>query len=395
MNASGTRRAASVDMTLGPDPGMIPGVSAHIWNFSPGPAVLPGPVLEEARERIRELDGSGMSVLEVSHRSPWFDAILADAERGIRELLAVPDDGHVLFLQGGASLQFAMAAMNLFRDDRGPAAFLVTGSWASKAREEARRLGPVHVVWDGASTGYDRIPDPVALSFPSDAAFVHLTSNETIEGVQWRREPEVPAGVPLVCDMSSDLLSRPVDLSRYGLVYAGAQKNAGPAGVTIVIVRDAVLERIPDGLAAMLDYRTHVRSGSRYNTPPVFAISVVASVVRWLRDDIGGLDAIAVRNEEKASLLYDAIDRSDGFYRGHARTGDRSRMNVTFRIADEALEVVFLEKARSEGLLELRGHRSVGGLRASIYNAMPIEGVSALASFMTRFRERHRPWTDP
>ncbi|MEX0755946.1 MAG: 3-phosphoserine/phosphohydroxythreonine transaminase [Actinomycetota bacterium] len=362
-----------------------------VWNFSPGPAILPRAVLEGAGDAVHEIGGSGMSILEISHRSRWFDEVIDEAEQGIRELLAVPDGYQVLFLQGGASLQFSMVPGNLRRNDAGPPSYVVSGSWGSKALAEARAAGDVRVAWDGAGTGYDRVPAPSDVALEVDPSYVHMTSNETIEGVQWPadRTPNAPAQAPLVCDMSSDLLSRPADIGRYGLVYAGAQKNAGPAGVTIVLLRDELLDAIPEGNPAMLDYRTHVRSGSRYNTPPVFAIYVVSLVTRWLRTEVGGLGVMAARNEEKAQLLYEAIDGSEGFYRGHAQPDSRSRMNITFHLPDEDLGSAFLDEAGRAGLLELKGHRSVGGLRASIYNAMPVEGVRALRDFMETFRRDH------
>jgi phosphoserine aminotransferase len=263
----------------------------------------------------------------------------------------------------------------------------VTGSWGEKAVREGAREGEVAVLWSGADQGFRRIPTPGEVAADADAAYLHVTSNETIQGVEFpeARIPDAPAGVPLICDASSDFLSRPIDVGRYGLLYAGAQKNLGPSGLTVVIVSDEVLGRIPDGLPTMLDYRTHVAGGSRYNTPPVFSVYILLHVSRWLRDDVGGLEKMAELNEEKASLLYDEIDMSEGFYRGHAATDARSRMNVTWRLPSEELETRFVEGATQRDLVELKGHRSVGGIRASIYNAMPREGVETLAGFMRAF----------
>mgnify|MGYP005840154981 CR=1 FL=1 len=361
---------------------------ARAWNFSAGPAALPLPVLERAREELLELPGAGASVLEISHRGRAFEAIVGEAEANLRELLAVPSTHHVLFLQGGASMQFAMAPMNLLGRDRA-AEYVLTGSWSRKALAEAERLGRTRVVWDGAETGYSTVPDLGSLELDPDVAYLHVTSNETIQGVELPDGFEPEAGAPLVCDASSDFLSRPIPVERYGLLYAGAQKNAGPAGLTIVLIREDLLERVPYGLPTMLDYRTHVEHRSLYNTPPTFAIYVFLLVTRWLRDEVGGLERMHARNREKAALLYEAIDASEGFYRGHAAPPARSLMNVTFRLPREELERGFLAEAAEHGLLELAGHRSVGGVRASIYNAMPLEGVRALRDFMDDFRARH------
>jgi phosphoserine aminotransferase len=364
-------------------------VSHRVWNFSAGPATLPLPVLQQARDELLSLPGVGASVLEISHRSKAFEAIVDETEANLRELLEIPETHRMLFLQGGASLQFAMVPMN-FLGDRA-AQYVVTGSWGKKAVAEARHVGAIDVVWDGGDDGYAAVPDLGDLSFDGSAAYVHVTSNETIGGVELPAgfERRVRSRAPLVCDASSDFLSRPLDVARFGLIYAGAQKNAGPAGLTIVVLDDALAARAGDGIPTMLDYRTHVEHRSLYNTPPTFAVYVLMLVTRWLRDEIGGLDKMAERNEEKAALLYDAIDASDGFYRGHAKPEARSRMNVTWRLPDEELERSFVEKARAHDLVELKGHRSVGGIRASIYNAMPVEGVRALRSFMDDFAARH------
>jgi phosphoserine aminotransferase len=363
-------------------------VTDRVWNFSAGPAALPLPVLEQARDELVSLPGAGASVLELSHRSKAFEAIADETEANLRELLAIPETHRVLFLQGGASLQFAMIPMNFLRDRR--AQYVVTGSWGTKALAEARRLGRADAVWDGATDGYASVPDLGDLALDDAAAYVHVTSNETIGGVEFPRgfERTMPPGPALVCDASSDFLSRPTDVARFGALYAGAQKNAGAAGLTIVVLDEALCAHTADGLPAMLEYRTHVDHRSLYNTPPTFAVYVLMLVTRWLRDDVGGLDAMANRNEEKASLLYDAIDASDGFYRGHAAPAARSCMNVTWRLPEEDLERAFVDEARDHGLAELKGHRSVGGIRASIYNAMPVEGVRELRSFMEAFAAR-------
>jgi phosphoserine aminotransferase len=363
-------------------------VTTRVWNFSAGPAALPLPVLEEAREHLLALPGAGASILEISHRSPALGAVVEEAEANLRELLEIPATHRVLFLQGGASLQFSMVPMNLLRGAADPAAYVVTGSWAAKAVAEARREGRASIAWDGGSSGYTSVPDLGDVD-ASGSAYLHVTSNETIQGVEFPPAFELGAVTPLVCDASSDLLSRPLAIDRFGLLYAGAQKNAAPAGLTIVLARDDVLERIPDGLPTMLDYRTHARHRSLYNTPPVFSIYVLTLVTRWLRDEVGGLDKMLERNREKAALLYEAIDASEGFYRGHAERESRSLMNVTFRLPTPELESAFLAEAVAADLAELKGHRSVGGIRASIYNAMPVEGVRALRELMDAFRSRN------
>ncbi len=360
----------------------------RVYNFSAGPAMLPLPVLEEAQRYLLALPGVGMSVLEISHRSRWFEEMRDEAEANLRALLRMPDHYHVLFLQGGASLQFSMVPMNLLRGRRAVAQYILTGSWSERAAKEARREGRVRILWSGQPEQYRRVPRAGEIRVPPQAAYVHFTSNETIQGVQFATEPETD-DVPLVCDASSDFLSRPIPIERYALLYAGAQKNAGPAGLTIVLLREDLLERIPDGLPSMLDYRVHVRHRSTYNTPPVFAIYLFVLVTRWLLREIGGLECMAVLNRQKAQLLYDVIDRSEGFYRGHAHPESRSLMNVTWRLPNEELERTFLREAEARGLYELKGHRSVGGLRASLYNAMPCEGVRALCDFMLEFQERY------
>jgi phosphoserine aminotransferase len=360
-------------------------MTERIFNFSAGPAVLPVPVLEEAQRDMLSLPGVGMSVMEISHRSKTFDEIIGHAEAGLRELLKVPDNYHILFLQGGASLQFSMVPMNFLPPD-GSADYVLTGSWGKKALKEAKKVGAVNVAATMADGGFTRVPSRDEMNLSPHAAYVHITSNETIEGVQWKREPNV-GDVPMVADMSSDILSRAIDVSKYGLIYAGAQKNMGPSGVTVVILRNDLLQRIPENLATMLDYRVHVENKSLYNTPNTWGIYILNLVCKWVQEK-GGLGAMERENEEKARLVYEAIDATD-FYRGHADMDCRSTMNVTFRLPAEELEKKFVAESTAEGLDGLKGHRSVGGIRASIYNAFPRAGVEALVSFMKDFERRN------
>lgn len=362
--------------------------TSRVYNFSAGPAVLPVPVLERAARELVEFPGAGMSVMEMSHRSKAFEGILAQAQENIRQLLHIPKNYHILFLQGGASLQFSMIPMSFLRGSGKVAEYIVSGSWGKKAVKEAKREGDVKIAWDGSAEKFTRVPRRDELTVPGSAAYVHFTSNETIEGVEFASEPAV-GPVPLVCDASSDILSRPLDMAKYALLYAGAQKNIGPSGVTLVILRDDFLANAPKEMPALLDYRLMVENNSLYNTPPTYGVYMVKLVTEWLLKDVGGLDTMAARNREKAALLYDAIDQSDGFYRGHAATDSRSQMNVTWRMPSEDLEKKFLEEAKSHGLVELKGHRSVGGLRASLYNAMPIDGVHALRECMRSFATQH------
>ena len=333
----------------------------RIFNFAAGPAVLPEPVLEQAQRDLMALPGVGMSVLEISHRSKTFESIIGGCEADIRTLARIPADYHVLFLQGGASLQFSMVPMNLMPAG-GKADYIVTGSWGKKAVKEAQKLGTVNVAGSTEADNFTRVPSDSELKLDPEAAYVHFTSNETIQGVEWPREPQT-GNVPLVCDASSDIFSRPLDVSKYALIYAGAQKNLAPAGVTLAIVRQDMLARSPKNLPTMLDYNTHAKEKSLYNTPPVFAIYVMALVAKWLLQQ-GGLETMGRKNQEKARLLYDAIDSSGGFYRPHARPDCRSNMNVTFRLPSEDLEKQFVSEATKAGLDGLNGHRSVGGIRA-------------------------------
>jgi len=365
---------------------MVKSLKERVFNFSPGPAVLPVPVLEEARDELLSHGDAGASVLEISHRSSQFSAILADSKQRLTDLLKVPDSYEVLFLQGGSRLQFSMVPMNLLRG-AGSADYIVTGSWGKKAVDEARKEGRVNIVWDGNKTHYNRLPQASELQLDVNAAYVHYTSNETIQGVQFLTEPDV-SNVPLVCDASSDFMCRPLSIKKYGLIYACAQKNAGPAGVTVVIIRKDLLERGSDDLPGYCNYRLHAADNSRYNTPPTFGIYIVSLVAKWLSDEIGGLAAMERQNRQKAELLYSVVDEDD-FYIGHAQPESRSIMNVTFRLRNDDFQAKFIETAEEHGLYSLKGHRSVGGIRASIYNAIPIEGVIALRDFMLDFRKQN------
>ena len=363
-------------------------MTQRIYNFSAGPAVLPLPVLEQAQKELVSLPGVGMSVLEISHRSQAYTEIHQATKDRLTQLLGVPDSHQILFLQGGARLQFSMVPMNLLGENRQGADYILTGSWGNHARKEAQRKGTAQLAWSGKETNFDRLPTADQLKLTPQAAYVHYTSNETIQGVQFRSEPDT-GDVPLVCDASSDFLSRPIPIERYGLIYACAQKNAGPAGVTIVIVRKDLLDRSGDQLPGYLNYRVHAENDSLYNTPPTFAVYMVGLVAKWLQDEIGGLKEMCQLNQQKAKQLYDAIDGSGGFYTGHAQRECRSLMNVTFRLPNDELQSAFLAQAAQQGLGTLKGHRSVGGIRASIYNAMPVAGVEKLRDFMRVFLAQH------
>jgi len=357
----------------------------RVFNFSAGPAVLPEEVLRQAQAEMLDWRGSGMSVMEMSHRGKEFIEISDTAEADLRELLAIPASYKVLFLQGGASLQFAMIPMNLLRG-KGTADYVHTGEWAKKAIGEAKRLCSVNVAASSQDRNFTYAPAQRQWRLSSDAAYVHYTGNETIGGVEFHWIPDTGA-VPLVCDLSSSLLSRPLDVARFGLIYAGAQKNIGPAGLTIVIVREDLIGHAPAGTASMLDYKVQADNGSMYNTPPTYAIYVAGLVFQWLKAR-GGLAGMENTNIAKAQLIYDIIDGGD-FYRSPVAREDRSRMNVPFTLPSEDLDAPFLEEARQNGLLQLKGHRSVGGMRASIYNAMPLEGVRTLVDFMREFARKH------
>ena len=358
----------------------------RVYNFNPGPAVLPEPVLKEVQENLLALPGVGMSILEISHRSATFENILNETIENLKRLANIPQNYKILFLGGGASLQFSMVPLNLM-PPKNKADYIVTGSWSKKAVKEAKRVGIVNISASTEEENFKRIPKQEELKLDPDAAYVHYTSNNTIYGTEWHYIPDV-GNVPLVCDMSSDIFSYPFDISKYGLIYAGAQKNLGPAGVTIVIIREDLLERSQDSLHTMLNYKIHAENNSLYNTPPVFGIYIVGLVAKWLLN-LGGLEAIAKINDEKAKLIYDAIDNSNGFYKGHAEKDSRSKMNITFRLPSEDLEKKFVKEATDRGLVGLKGHRSVGGLRASVYNAFSIEGVRALVEFMKEFQNQN------
>ncbi len=362
-------------------------MKTRVHNFNAGPSGIPLSVLEKAKEEFLNYQGLGMSIMEMSHRSKPFEALMEMVDHDIRTLLGIPDNYHVLFLQGGASLQFSMLPMNLLLRD-GSADYVINGVWGQKAIQEALKLGEARVVASSEETGFDHLPELNPSMLDSKAAYLHFTSNETIHGLQWTQEPTPPNGVPLACDMSSDILSRPIDISTYGLIYAGAQKNAGPSGVTIVIIRDDLLERVPENLPVMLDYRIMAAKNSMYNTPPSFSIYMLSLVLSWLLE-LGGVNEIARLNKQKAGQLYQAIDQSSGFYRGHSTEEHRSLMNVTFRTPSEEFDQIFVQSAAKIGLIGLKGHRSVGGLRASIYNACPTKSVEALVEFMHDFQREY------
>ncbi|MFH1242967.1 MAG: 3-phosphoserine/phosphohydroxythreonine transaminase [Pseudomonadota bacterium] len=357
----------------------------RIHNFNAGPAALPLPVLKEIQEELLDFKGSGMSVLEVSHRSKWFEDVINEAVMRTKRLLKLGDDFHVVFIQGGASLQFCMVPMNLSLGTR-PLDYINTGTWSSKAIKEAKIQGKgVRVIASSEDRNFAYIPKDFQVD--EGAAYLHFTSNNTIKGTQWAKFPDT-GEVPLVCDMSSDIMSRPFDVAPFGLIYAGAQKNIGPSGTALVIIRQDMLERVPENLPTMLKYTTFVESGSMYNTPACFIIYAMNLVLKWLEETIGGLEGMERINKEKGAIIYDFIDESD-FYRGTADKDSRSLMNVTFRLPDEELEKKFVKEAQDEGLGGLKGHRSVGGCRASIYNATGIEAVKDLVEFMAEFERKH------
>ena len=361
-------------------------MSRDVFNFSSGPAMLPPEVLMRAREELLSFGETRMSVMEFSHRSKQFAPVLEKAEMGIRELLAVPDNYRVLFLQGGASMQFSMVPMN-FLPGGASADYIVTGAWGKKAVDEAWRCGTVNVIYSSEAEGFKRVPEQEAVRFSENAAYVHYTSNETIDGVEFKYD--LAAGnIPVVCDASSNILSKPIDVEKYALIYAGAQKNIGPSGVTVVIIRDDMLERIPAEQFSMFDYRKIAANNSMLNTPNTWGIYLIGLVCDWLQEE-GGVSGIAQKNEAKARILYDAIDSSDGFYRGHAERDARSFMNVTYGLPSAELEEAFCVEAEANRMYGLNGHRSVGGIRASIYNAFPIRGVEALVEFMSDFAVRN------
>ncbi len=357
----------------------------RIYNFNAGPAALPLPVLEEIQTSFLDFKGSGMSITEVSHRSKWFDDVINDAVERVKRILKLNDRYKVLFLQGGASMQFCMIPMNFIGDGE-TADYVDTGTWSTKAIKEAEIQGKnIRVAASSKDRNYAYIPSDI--EFNKDAVFAHITSNNTIKGTQWNRFPET-SGVPIVSDMSSDIFSRPVDIEKFGMIYAGAQKNMGPAGVCTVIIREDMLEKVPADIPTMLKYTTFAEKNSMFNTPPCFAIYTVQLVLKWLEETIGGLDKMAAINREKADILYGYMDESD-FYSPTAAMDSRSFMNVTFRLPTEALEKTFVREAMENGLGGLKGHRSVGGCRASIYNPTPVEAINALVDFMKTFEKKN------
>ncbi len=361
-------------------------MTKRVYNFYPGPATLPLPALKRAQEEFLDFQGTGMSVIEISHRSKEYDELHNAATELVRELLGVPDDYKVLWLQGGASTQFFMVPANLQVPGK-PMEYVDTGTWSTKAIKEAKVYGEVNVVASSADDKFRHIPKDI--TFSDNAAYAHITSNNTIYGTEYHEWPDVPDDVPLVCDMSSDLMARKIDVKRFGVIYAGAQKNLGPAGVTLVVIREDLVNRAPESLPTLLKWRTEVARNSLFHTPPVFSIYMSKLALDYW-NEFGGVAAIERVNREKAKILYDIIDKSNGFYKGHARKDSRSLMNVTFRLETEELEAKCVEEGRKRNLIGLKGHRSVGGMRASIYNAMTLEGVKALAEFMMEFMEENQ-----
>lgn len=362
-------------------------MTKRIFNFSAGPATLPLEVLQEAQAELLDFNNTGMSILEISHRTKAYEAVNSEAEANMLELLGLGDNYRVLFLQGGASTQFAMVPLNFLPPGR-TADYILTGSWSEKALKEAKILGgETHIAATTAEGNYKRIPSPEEIRLSTNPAYIHITSNNTIFGTQWAQFPSF-GDIPLIADMSSDILCRPFDAGKFALIYAGAQKNLGPSGVTVVVIRKDLAESNPKNIPTMLRYHTHAANDSLYNTPPSFSVYFVNLVLRWIKAS-GGLAAMEKRNMEKAALIYDTIDNSGGFYRGHADKDSRSLMNVTFRLPNEELEKTFAAEAAKAGLEGLKGHRSVGGLRASIYNAMPKAGCQTLKDFMLEFQRKN------
>lgn len=358
----------------------------RVFNFNPGPAGLPLPVLEKMRDELLDYSGTGMSVLEISHRSKEYEKINQDSIDLLHEIMGLPSDYKVLWLGGGASTQFFMVPLNLQLPGK-LMEYAITGTWSQKAMAEAKMYGETKVAASSEDKKFSYIPKNVA--FSANAAFAHMTMNETIHGIEWSYVPQVPKEVPLVCDMSSDFLSRVIDPKKFGVIYAGAQKNVGAAGVCAVIVREDLLTRVPEKAPSMLKWSTHAKENSLYNTPPVFAVYICKLWLEYMKK-IGGIPAVEKANIEKAKIIYDVIDKSKGFYKGHAQPDSRSRMNVTFRLANEQLEETCAKEATAKGLVGLKGHRSVGGLRASLYNAVTVEGTKALAEFLKDFQARNQ-----
>jgi len=362
-------------------------MSDRIHNFNAGPAVLPEPVLRQAQQDLWNIGGSGMGIAEHSHRGKLFEKVIAGAEAEARRLADIPDRYKVLFIQGGATQQFAMVPMNLLGAGR-TADYLLTGVWAEKALKEAKKFGSTHVAVSGEASKFSRIPDRSEIRYSERPAYVHVTTNNTIHGSQWKTEPPVSDGVPLVADASSDIFSRPIDVTKYGLIYAGAQKNLGPSGIAVVIIREDLAELAPASLPTMLQYRTYVKERSLHNTPPTFTIYLVGQVLKWIRD-LGGLTAMAERNQAKAEVLYDFLDQS-ALFRPSVHPDSRSLMNVCFRSPSQEMDAKFVSEATQRGFEGLKGHRSAGGMRVSIYNACPRASVEALVAFMKEFEQANR-----
>ena len=361
-------------------------MTKRVYNFYAGPATLPLSVLKKAQEELLDFHGTGMSILEISHRSKEYDAVHKKASELLRELMGIPSNYKVLWLQGGASTQFFMAPLNLQQAGK-PMEYVHTGNWAKKAIKEAKLYGEVKIVASSEDKKFTYIPKNVV--FSENTAFAHITGNETIGGIEWHEWPTVPSTVPLVCDMSSNLMDKVIDVKKFGLIYAGAQKNLGPAGVTVVIIREDLITRVPENTPTMLKYKTHVEKDSLYNTSPCFSIYLCELVLEHLKN-LGGVAAMEKHNRKKATLVYDIIDKSNGFYKGVAQPESRSLMNVTFNLATPELEAKCVEEAKKQGLIGLKGHRDVGGMRASLYNAMSMEGVETLCSFLTEFQEQNQ-----
>ena len=357
-----------------------------VYNFNAGPSALPLSVLEKAQKELVNFRDAGMSVMEMSHRSATYEEVHNQAITRLRKLLSIPENYEVLFLQGGASLQFSMIPMNFLNPEQ-KAGYVMTGSWSEKAFSEAKLFGEPYHVASTKESKYHQIPKENELKFNDTDAYVHITSNNTIYGTQWKDFPST-GNVPLIADMSSDIMSKPIDISKFGLIYAGAQKNLGPSGVTVVIIRKDLIEKEKSNVPSILKYSTHADSNSLYNTPPTFGIYMLGEVLRWI-EELGGLETLAKQNEEKAKVIYDAIDNSNGFYVGHAETDSRSLMNITFRVSNEELEKKFLVEAKEAGFVGLNGHRSVGGCRASAYNSVPVEACIALSEFMSNFQKNN------
>ena len=359
--------------------------SKRVFNFSAGPATLPEPVLQQIQDEMFSLPGVGASVLEISHRSKDFDVIIEDATTRLTRLMKVPDTHEILYLQGGAALQNVMIASNFLTDKTQTADYIVNGSWGKKSAAEVHRFGKLNEAYNGSDDGFSSVPSQDKLSLTDGAAYCHLTSNETIQGIQYKQLPDTN-GAPIIADQSSDFMSRPLNVSDFGMIYACAQKNAGIAGLTVVVIEKKLLERCDDRLPSYLNFAVHSKGGSRFNTPPTFAIYVTGLVCKWLEDEFGDLEKVGQFNSSKAKMIYDLIDGSGGYYNGHAAKDSRSDMNVVFTLGTPELEAKFLSEAADAGMATLKGHRSLGGIRASIYNAMPLEGVQTLAQFMTDFK---------